>query len=150
MKKYSLKKYLLVCLTLFSGVYSAGLSCHDLFGKTLGQPFYATDVYHVTCTTDSGGASDYLETSIIDTTQTTGGGKISAVTKGGGVVEQTGDPGRNDGNYSPPLLVHGGNGLYEVFVHKLNKGPKIYSLQYHCKSSGGAHTGTEIITIQNQ
>lgn len=147
MKKF--QRFLFVCSTVFASGYCSLVSSHELSGS-LGDPFYSTDVYNVQCSTDSGGVSDFLETSITDITKTSGGGKVSAVIQAGGVVTQTSDPIRDDGISSPEQSVHAGNGIYEIFVHKLKAGAKVYTLDYHCKSSTGAHTGTSVITVQNQ
>ena len=135
--------------TLFSVSFGAVCSAHEL-SDSLDSSYTSTDVYYVTCSTDSGGVSDYLEFSVLDATQNPGGGKISTMVWAGGIAVQTGDPVRANADFSPVAAVHAGNGLYQVFVHKLKEGPKVYSLQYHCKSATGAHTGTSKITIQDQ
>lgn len=149
MKNYHFKRILFVYSTLFTGGYCGLASSHDLSGS-LPDPSYAVDVYNIQCSTDSGGESDYLETSIIDVTQTPGGGKLYTEIKAGGVVTQSVDPVRDDGNFSTSQSVHAGNHVYEVFVRKQKNGQKVYGLEYHCKSSTGQHTGTSAITVQDQ
>lgn len=150
MKLFKFAKLLSILLALFTGGYSSLAVSHVLSGS-LGVNFWSTDVYLMQCSTDAGGVTAFLEFRILDATQTPRGGKLSAVVSAGGIVTQTGDPVRGDTGWSPIHRVHAGNGTYQVIVHKLKQdGNKVYSLDYHCKSSSGAHTGTSSITIQDQ
>ena len=122
---------------------------HDQVGTLLNEAS-ATDLYQITCSTDSGGSSDLLEIQIIDPTTTQGGGKISAVLKKNNVVRTTADAIRADANFSPEISLSAGNTTYDVMVHKLKTGFKNYQLSYHCKNNNGNHTGTSLVTLQNE
>jgi hypothetical protein len=150
MKTKKFNRLLGLHLAIFATSYSGYTFSHELSGS-LGEPFFSTDVYAVQCSADSGGDPDNLEFRILDSTQTPGGGKLSVVVVTDAVVTQTGDKVRGDANFSPLHSVQMGAGPYVLVVHKLkNGGNKVYTLEYHCKSSTGAHVGTQLVTIQNQ
>ncbi|MGR9108152.1 MAG: hypothetical protein ACU843_14600 [Gammaproteobacteria bacterium] len=149
MTKPNLKKLLGLHLGLFTAGFCGVPFAHEL-SNSLGYEFWRTDAFLVNCSTDSGGVSDRLEFAIIDTTETVGGGKMNVVVSAAGMFTQTGDQVRNDANYGPIHTLQAGNGPYVVVVHKLFDGNKVYTLQYHCKSASGAHTGTSLTVMQNQ
>jgi len=122
---------------------------HDQVGSLLDAAS-ATDLYLITCSTDSGGVSDLLEIELIDPTTTAGGGKISAVIQKDTTVRTTSDAVRADTNFSPAVSISRGNTSYYVTVHKLKTGLKSYTLSYHCKNNNGSHTGTSLVTLQNE
>jgi hypothetical protein len=165
MRNATLKNKLVIVfmMAVFGLTVSIAALAHDQIGA-LGEPADATDYYLVTCSTDAGGVTGKLEVLLFDPTRTQGGGKMSAVVKHGNIVRTASDPQRvqwQNGNvctgisepdteYGPPVSVHGGNGTYDVMVHKQKQGPKNYVLQYHCKTNTGIHTGSSLIVIQDQ
>lgn len=163
MRNATLKNKLVIVFMMAAFGLTVDAIAHDQIGA-LGQDSSATDYYLVTCSTDAGGVTGQLDVQIYDPTTTQGGGKISAVVKHGNVVGTASDPRRvqwQNGNVctginkpdteaGPPIFVHGGNGTYDVMVHKQKEGPKNYLLTYHCLSTEGTHTGTALITIQDQ
>lgn len=165
MKNATLKiKPIIVFMMAMLGLtVAANAVAHDQIGS-LGEDASATDYYMVTCSTDAGGESDRLEVRLLDATITPGGGKISAVIQRENVAATASDPVRvtrgegcagfndvkQDKNPGPLSSVALGNGVYYIMVHKQKPGPKNYLLQYHCKSAEGIHTGTAIVTIQDQ
>jgi hypothetical protein len=129
--------------------FTTNAVAHDQIGA-LGEDGSATDYYLVTCSTDAGGVTGQLETFIYDPTTTQGGGKISVVSQFGNAATTASDPVRTDTNPGPPAYLPGTDGTYNLFVHKLKAGPKNYLLSYQCLTSEGVHTGTALITIQDQ
>ncbi|ADJ28043.1 hypothetical protein [Nitrosococcus watsonii] len=155
MKITALRNKWIVMLMIAGLGLSVKAVAHDQIG-TLGVEGNATDYYLVTCSSDAGGVTDYLEVQIYDATVEQGGGKMSAVILREPVASTASDPYRadefqnHDKNPGPPAFVGGGDGVYKVMVHKLKDGPKNYLLSYHCKSSVGLHTGTSILILQDQ
>jgi hypothetical protein len=163
MRNATLKNKLVIVFMMAAFGLTVEAMAHDQIG-TLGDAEDATDYYLVTCSTDAGGVTGQLEVQVFDPTVTIGGGKISAVVKHENIVSTASDPQRvqwQDGNvctgisepdteYGPPTFVHGGNGTYDVMVHKQKQGPKNYVLQYHCLTDAGIHTGTSLIILQDQ
>ncbi|CAH9017696.1 hypothetical protein [Candidatus Nitrosacidococcus sp. I8] len=139
------------------GLFILGTSiqatAHNQIGS-LGDPADATDYYMVQCSTDEGGTTGQLYLQIFDGTTTQGGGKVSVVGEfpAGNIATTASDPDRFSPMPGGPssLLKPGTDGTYNMFVHKLKEGVKQYNVTYHCQSSEGAHTGTSILTIQDQ
>lgn len=146
---FSTLKNILVLTSVTLAGASNIAEAHDQIG-TLLDAASATDLYQITCSTDSGGSSDYLEIQVIDPTTTPGGGKISAVLQKGTTVRTTSDAVRADAGFSPAVSLSAGNTSYFVMVHKLKTGLKNYQLTYHCKNNDGSHTGTSLVTLQNE
>lgn len=123
MKKSISEIVFLAHFSLASLGFAGMVSAHDQAGA-LGMDGSAVDVYQVTCSTDSGGVSDHLEVQVFDPTTTPGGGKISAVVRRNSVVLNSSDSVRADTERSPVLSMSGGDGNYDVMVHKLKTGLK--------------------------
>jgi hypothetical protein len=149
MNNATLKSKRVIVFIMAAFGFTTNAVAHDQIGA-LGEDGSATDYYLVTCSTDAGGVTGQLETYIYDPTTTQGGGKISVVSQFGNAATTASDPVRTDTNPGPPAYLPGTDGTYNLFVHKLKAGPKNYLLSYHCLSSEGAHTGTALITIQDQ
>lgn len=165
MKSVTLKIKSIILFIMATFGFTANAVAHDQIG-TLLDPASATDYYLVTCSTGGGGESDRLEVRIKDLTTAVGGGKLSAVVQNDvvGVVATASDPVRvargegcegwsnvtQDTEFGEPVSISAGNGAYTVMVHKQKAGPKTYSLEYHCKSSTGLHTGTALLVLQDQ
>lgn len=155
MKIATLENQWIIVLMIAGLGLAAKATAHDQPGS-LGVEGDATDYYQVTCSTAAGEVSDHLEVQVYDATVEQGGGKISAVVQKDLIAGAAADPYRadefqnHDKSPGPPAFIGGGNGVYNVMVHKLKDGPKTYQLKYHCKSSTDLHTGTALITVQDQ
>ncbi len=114
----------------------------------LGSGAGATDLYTVTCSTDSGGATFRLSMRVSD--DTAGSGKVGVQTRRGNIATNSTDQTGGDGAYSPIVYNNGGDGAYNVLVDKPRSGTNNYTLQFHCETSTGVHTGTSVVTNQNQ
>lgn len=155
MKNATLKNKWVIASMVAALGYSVNGAAHDQVGA-LGNEASATDHYLIICSTEAGEASDVLEVRVFDATEAQGGGKISAVVQRESVVRTASDPFRvdkdfnHDKNFGPLTSVSGGNGAYNVMVHKLKTSPKSYLLEYHCKTNSGIHTGTSLTVLQDQ
>lgn len=52
--------------------------------------------------------------------------------------------------WTPWTYVEQGNGDYTMSVSQTHAVNTLYKIEYHCETSGGAHTGTSLVTLQNQ
>lgn len=118
-------------------------------GGSLGSPASATDVYRVTCSNDGSGATHHLVTQVRDNAPVKPP-KVSVVATKGGASTTSTDPVDGNSAYSPEKELAKGNGVYTVSIKKSASGSEIYTLQYHCETASGVHTGTSISQTQNQ
>lgn len=115
---------------------------------SLGSGAGAIDLYTVTCSTDSGGASFRLRARVKD--DTAGSSLVQVQTRRGSIATNTTDPNGGNTAYSPTVYNNSGNGAYNVLVDKTASGANNYTLEYHCQTAAGGHTGTSITTNQSQ
>ena len=127
-----------------SGAHDAGATM-DPNGTTAAFTGYAL----VTCFDDGNGPADYLVASVKDTSPPQDKLKLLVnlqIIKGNHAINTT-DTVSGDGNFSPEVKVHGGNGVYLLLVNKTNAGARSFLVSYHCMTASNAHTGTDI-TVQ--
>lgn len=115
---------------------------------SLGSGAGATDLYTVTCSTDSSGATFRLRIRVKD--NTSGSSRVQAQTRKSSIATNSTDPSGGNTAYSPTVYNNSGNGAYNVLVNKSASGTNSYTLEYHCQTEAGGHTGTDITTLQNQ
>jgi hypothetical protein len=122
---------------------------HSLSGG-LGSRAQATDLYRVTCFAEDGGpATGHLRMRLRDNMPKKKPVVSFQIQKG---FVATNSTDAVDGNvkYSRWANNHGGDGVYHVLVDKTSAGAETYTLEFHCVSSTGIHTGTETVQLQNQ
>lgn len=130
--------------------YSDIAPAHSVSGS-LSTTAGATDFYQVTCDDDGNGPPAYLVTSILATSATAlphvsvQDRKDTTTT-----VTNSTDPTNGDTSYSPEARLNGGGGLYNVLIDKDGAGTQSYTFQFHCITADGTHTGTNIVSVQNQ
>lgn len=130
------------------GAYAVPAAAHTQSGS-LGSGTSATDVYSITCSNDGSGAPARIRAQVRDQSPVASPVVSVQVIKGSlGTNSSDGTDG--DTAYSPLVSVNGGSGAYTVLVNKTASGSETYTLQYHCETSTGIHTGTSIVTRQNQ
>ncbi|MGR8934209.1 MAG: hypothetical protein ACU837_07450 [Gammaproteobacteria bacterium] len=156
MNAVSLQNVFLTAAALAAATYTASTNAHDLNFKSLGKNAKATDTYEVTCSTDGGGASYKLQVRVRDDAPLAGPLVSAQIIKDSKATNTT-DLKDGDANFSAaatlvpnPSNPNGGNGVYTVVVDKTKAGAENYSMQYHCLSKTGEHTGTSLIARQNQ
>lgn len=142
----SSKNAFVTTLFLVAAGHAGSALAHTQIGS-LGVGPRLTDHYQVTCSTAAGGATARLEMRVKD--NTAGTTQVSVQIRKGSIAFNTTDPIGGDAAYSIPLHVYGGSGAYNVLVDKTAIGFKSYTLDYHCQTSTGVHTGTSIIMLQN-
>jgi hypothetical protein len=126
-----------------------------LAGQAYGHSFVipmgaAADKTHyigVVCSTDGGTETDHLYLQV--QSQTSNGPLISVQAHKGVLATNTTDPVGGDAAPSPPVVVKGGNGLYQVLMNKSGFGEITYLLTVHCMDATGTiHTGTDFAVFQ--
>jgi hypothetical protein len=128
-----------------------GASAHTQSGS-LGDAAASTDLYQVTCSNDGSGAPGSLSMQVLDAAPSAAP-LVSVQTRKGTLLANSTDPVDGDATSSPIVHVNGGAGVYDVLVDKTAAGAETYTLTFHCvtgTNGTGAHTGTEIVTRQNQ
>ncbi|MEY4768000.1 MAG: hypothetical protein RL637_639 [Pseudomonadota bacterium] len=123
---------------------------HEQTGS-LGKSASATDLYQIQCfdNGDGTGNTARLVTQIIDSPPKVAA-KLSVQTVKAAKATNTTDAIDGDALGSPFASNYGGDGYYYVIVNKDGAGVESYTLDFHCQSSSGEHTGTEISSLQNQ
>lgn len=130
--------------------YAGVSSAHDA-GATMdpiGNVASFTGYALVTCFDDGNGPADYLMASIKDTSLPQDNLLVNLqIIKGDHAISTT-DPVSGDGNFSPTVSVHGGNGVYLLLVNKTAAGARSFLVSYHCVTASEVHTGTDISVKQ--
>ena len=141
--------------TLVALVFAGTASAHDQLGN-LGKSAGATDLYIVTCSNDGSGATAKLSTSVTVPAGTTANGvKVSVRTVAirpplSFKATNTTDAYNTDLLSSPVVNTLGTDGDFYVSVGKSATGLAAYQLAFHCLTSTNAHTGADIMMVQNQ
>lgn len=122
---------------------------HSLSGA-LRSPAQATDLYQMTCFAEDGGpATEHLRMRVRDNAPRKKP-LVSVQVHKGLIATNSTDAADRNVKYSRWVRNHGGDGVYHVFVDKSSAGAETYTLEFHCVSSTGIHTGTETVQLQNQ
>lgn len=147
---------ILTSLFVFTG-YSSLISAHTLPGvvgkKKSKAP--ATDQYTVTCFNDGAGEPSRLFVHVRD--ERPRNPALITIQAFNHVSQTTSplstDPVDGDAGYSPDAVIGTGAGPYFVTVNKSRSkkiGAEIYTVEFHCQTASGEHTGTnEPEMIQN-
>jgi hypothetical protein len=148
MKTPTMKNAFAAASLLFAAGQAGVASAHSLNG-TLGQPVGATDLFQISCTSDSGATTGRLQLRVKDNAPSkppllsVRGQRLNRAVNGTDQID-------GDAGYSPAVNVIGTNGVYYVTVAKTKAGAESYTLEFHCQSSTGVHTGTSYAQTQNQ
>ncbi len=110
----------------------------------------ATDMADVTCGDDGHGPAAFLFVQVRDDTGPMPGVMVNAQVIKGNQAANVTDPISGDGQYSEPIVLAGGDGVYRMLVDKTGPGQRVFSLIWHCLTQEGVHTGTEIQVRQVQ
>jgi hypothetical protein len=121
---------------------ASGVLAHDQSGS-LGAQASATDYYELECFDDGNGSPEHLFFEVRGDTRNTAVQVSGQVVNGSQAASAT-DHTSGDSSYSPQLkVVHeGDNDVYRMVIDKNGPGVAQYSLQYHCETGNGVHTGT--------
>jgi hypothetical protein len=110
----------------------------------------ATDMADVICGDDGHGPTAYLLAQVRDDSPPAPGLLVNLQVIKGNQAANTTDQVSGDAQYSDPIVLQGGDGVYRILVNKTGPGPRAFSLIWHCVTANGDHTGTEIQVRQVQ
>lgn len=147
MKKIPLKPILTI-MSLLAALQTNPAFAHDISGS-LSKASTAIDYYQVQCYNDGNGLNHRLEVALKDLLPAAVP-KVSIQVIRDNVSTNTTDAVDGDASYSPTASVMGGDGFFYMTVDKTATGAENYSVQFHCMTSDGQHTGTSVSTITDQ
>ena len=147
MKKIPLKPVLAI-MSLSAVLQTSPALAHDISGS-LGKANTVVDYYQVHCYDDGNGPNNRLEVAIKDLAPVAAP-KVSIQIIRDDTTTNTTDAVDGDASYSPIVNVTGSDGFFYMTVDKTATGAENYSVQFHCMTSDGQHTGTIISTIADQ
>lgn len=115
-----------------------------------------TGLARVTCFNDGSGPPVGLYVHIRDNSAPVGGLLVSTQIMKGTQALSTSDTSSGDANWSDPVQIDGGAGVYTLMVNKTAAGARNFDIEWHCVTVGHdhdhsgdiPHTGTEIIVDQ--
>lgn len=134
-------------------VFGPGAAVAHTQSGVLGSAAAATDYYLIICSDDGAGPPQSLTMQITDAAPVAAP-LVSVQVRAGLELANTTDEVDGDATPSPVIHVNGGpQAVYDVLVDKTGTGAESYTLTYHCTTGPdgtGLHTGTDIVTRQNQ
>ena len=120
---------------------------------SLGAGASATDLYQVVCSNDGTGAPGSLSVQVLDDAPAAAP-RVSVQVRNGLLLSSSSDAVDGDATASPLIHVDVTTTLvFDVLVDKSGAGSENYVLTYHCltgPNGTGLHTGTDLVTRQNQ
>jgi hypothetical protein len=125
--------------------YGSFASAHTQTGS-LGDDAGTTDIYQVTCATGDT-TSGRLEVSVLNVAASSP--LLNVLIEKDGLSSSATDAASGDSDYSPLASVSAGDGPYTVTLDKAGAGTLSYSMEFHCKTGAGLHTGddTSIVVL---
>jgi hypothetical protein len=152
MKTVSLKKAFIAASILVVGGHAGIASAHTAGGviDAAGTNASATDYATVSCYDDGDGPASFLFIQIQDQSAPVPGLLMSMQAAKGNQIITTSDPVSGDASASPGVQLWGGNGTYYINASKTAAGARLFTVTYHCMTSNGIHTGTDIGVLQIQ
>jgi hypothetical protein len=151
MKSQSLKTVLssfFMAICLF--VYAAASHAHTA-GATLdpGNNIRSfTGMAFVTCFDDGNGPADNLVARIRDNSAPVPGLMVNLQIFKGNKSNSITDTVSGDADFSPFITLQNGPGVYWILVNKTDIGARQFDVEWHCNTSTGVHTGTDIGVTQ--
>ncbi len=137
------RQFVLTTALLGTLLSTDAVLAHDLTSTTLGGAATATDTFSVQCFNDGGGAVARVA---VQVARSAGSVPVNVTAlKGIAAVSAS-----SNGPASPSVSVPAGNGTTVVVVSKGGAGAVQYSGTAHCEAADGAHTGTNVVSGQNQ
>ena len=137
---------------LMLGFLAAPAAAHTQSGS-LGSGAAATDNYQILCSDDGAGPPASLSVQVLDAAPAAAP-LVSVQVHNGLLLASSTDPVDGDTVASPIIHVNTDAGVvYDVLIDKSGTGAENYVLTFHCltgPNGTGLHTGTDIVTRQNQ
>jgi hypothetical protein len=146
--RFLIRKSLLVAGSFLVAMGQMGIASADNQGGsfTTGRAA-AVDFYQITCFDSGSGPPDHLIFGVKDLTANTA--KVSVLVQKGtscspNCAKSITDTNDTDAEHSGLVRVKRGGGVYNMFVSHTAAGTDSYDVLYHCETSTGVHTGTNI------
>ena len=140
-------------VALFGASLAAGPGGAHTQAGSLGSGASATDYYQILCSDDGTGPPASLAIQVLDSAPAAAP-LVSVQARNGRELASTTDPTDGDPSASPLVFVNVAAGVvYDVLVDKSGVGGENYVLTFHCltgPNGTGLHTGTDLVTRQNQ
>ena len=133
-------------LLVASWVSSA--QAHSLSGS-LGSSAAALHYYQIQCYDDGNGTNGRLEASIKDLSPVVKPLVSMQISRDNSSTNTT-DAKDGDATASPLVKLQGEDGFFYITVNKTAAGSEDYSIEFHCMTNDGQHTGTNVYPIINQ
>jgi len=134
-----------LCLGFAPAVFSHGGGA-SMDGA--GNKASFTALARLTCFDDGTGNAAYLVARVRDNSPPVAGLMVNMqLLKGTRAISIT-DPTSGDAEYSPYVMLSGGNGVYTLLLNKTAAGVRAFDLEWHCMTADNLHTGTDIIVDQ--
>ncbi|TRW92800.1 hypothetical protein [Candidatus Methylobacter oryzae] len=152
MKIAFLKKAFMTALILFA-VGNVDSALAHSGGGVLdpgGNNASATDLAAITCFDDGNGTPHHLSAQIKDMSGPVSGLLLSLHIYKGIQMTTSTDTVSGDVGYSPEISLNGGAGVYYLSATKTGAGARLFDVVWHCLTSSGVHTGTDIVVYQAQ
>ncbi len=155
MKRNYFKKILISASMLALFGHAAVLQAHS-GGATLGADGtnpHATALADVTCFDDSGTGDfepHHLIAEIKDKSEPVPGLLLSLQIYKGQHATSTTDTISGDADYSDPVVLAAGPGVYRLIADKTDAGARAFEVTWHCETIDNIHTGTSITVRQFQ
>lgn len=147
-----LRRWLPLLLVVPIPLLAGPAAAHTQSGS-LGADATATDLHQIVCSNDGTGAPGSLSVQILDDVPAAAP-KVGVQVRGGSLLSTSTDPVDGDATASPLISVDVTTTLvFDVLVDKTGAGSENYVLTYHCltgPNGTGLHTGTALVTRQNQ
>ncbi len=152
MKIKALRKTLARALILLSVAYVEGVFAHSAGGviDAAGNNASATDLAQVSCYDDGDGPTGYLFIQIQDQSSPVPGLLMSIQAAKDAQMTNDSDLVSGDATASPGAELWAGDGIYYISASKTAAGSRTFTVTYHCMTSQGVHTGTDITLLQAQ
>ncbi|MCB1670806.1 MAG: hypothetical protein R3F41_06615 [Gammaproteobacteria bacterium] len=107
-----------------------------------------TALVRITCFNDGTGDAGYLVARIRDNSLPMEGLYLNMqILKGTQAISIT-DQTPGDADYTPYVLLEGGNGVYTLMLNHTKAGSHTFDLEWHCMTLDNLHTGTDILVDQ--
>ena len=147
-----IQRFLQVIAMMTAAGYAASSSAHGggaIMDPTGISPTF-TGLAQITCSSEGNEPTDHLLARIRDNSAPIPGLLVNLqIYKGNKAISIT-DTLSGDAEFSPYILLQGGNGVYYIMVNKTNAGERAFDLEWHCTAASGTHTPTDINVLQFQ
>lgn len=145
-----MKNFVLACTALLLLAAVDATLAHNARATldAAGNKATFTALARITCFDDGSGAPSALYVRVRDNSPVVAGLLLTMQVLKGAQALSISDTVSADANYSEPLQLNGGAGVYTVLLNKTAAGARNFDIEWHCLTTTGDHTGTDILVDQ--